>query len=204
MTGIAQLFHAGKAAVMLNVGPLVIPLTRTSYSSANNVLYPKPPKLFSHNDQTSVWLSSKPEGATRGWGGNMGDLALSGNTEAMFTCMSVSGNALFLSGKQASPLRLGTSGLSVPGSLTGVTMYGSSSVKSAYDNLITQSSSHAMEDEYNRVTKRSVDARVKISDALASQPETNAAYSQFPATGNSLASQLKVVARLIAAQTCWG
>ena len=204
MTGMAQLFHAGKAAVMLNVGPLVIPLTRTSYSSANSVLYPKPPKLFSHNDQTSVWLSSKPEGATRGWGGNMGDLALSGNTEAMFTCMSVSGNALFLSGKQASPLRLGTSGLSVSNNLLATTMYGSSAVKSAYDSLITQSSSHAMEDEYNRVTKRSLDARVKIFDALASQPETHPAYSQFPATGNGLASQLKVVARLIAARNILG
>jgi len=200
MTGMTQLFHAGKAAVMLNVGPLVVPLTRNSYVNSNNVLYPKPPKLFSHNDQTSVWLSSKPEGATNGWGGNMGDLALSGNSEAMFTCMSVSGNALFLSGKQASPLRLGTSGLSVSGNLTGTTIYGSSTVKSAYDSLIIQSSNHAIEDEYNRVNKRALDARVKISDALASQPVTNPAYSQFPATGNSLADQLKVVARLIAAR----
>jgi uncharacterized protein (DUF1501 family) len=77
MPGMAQLFNTGKAAVQLNVGPLVVPLTRAQYSSNNRALYPLPPKLFSHNDQQSVWQSSSPEGSTVGWGGNLGDLALS-------------------------------------------------------------------------------------------------------------------------------
>ena len=55
MTGMANLFNTGKAAVQLNVGPLVVPLTRAQYSSKNRALYPLPPKLFSHNDQQSVW-----------------------------------------------------------------------------------------------------------------------------------------------------
>lgn len=46
MPGIA-LFYTGKAAVQLNVGPLVVPLTRAQYSSNNRALYPLPPKLFS-------------------------------------------------------------------------------------------------------------------------------------------------------------
>ena len=54
MTGLTNLFNTGKAAVQLNVGPLVVPLTRAQYSSSNRTLYPLPPKLFSHNDQQSV------------------------------------------------------------------------------------------------------------------------------------------------------
>ena len=85
MPGMANLFNTGKAAVQLNVGPLVVPLTRVQYSGSNRALYPLPPKLVSHNDQQSIWQSSSPEGSTVGWGGNLGDLALSANTNALFT-----------------------------------------------------------------------------------------------------------------------
>ena len=68
MKGLTNLFNTGKAAVQLNVGPLIVPLTRDQYNSSNRVKYPLPPKLFSHNDQQSVWQSSSPEGSTIGWG----------------------------------------------------------------------------------------------------------------------------------------
>ena len=101
MTGLANLFNSGKAAVQLNVGPLVVPLTKAQYNSADRVNYPYPPKLFSHNDQQSIWQSSSPEGSTVGWGGNIGDLATSGNGNSLFTCINVTGNAVFLSGDSA-------------------------------------------------------------------------------------------------------
>ena len=41
------LFDGGKMAVQLNVGPLVMPLTRAQYDGNNRALYPLPPKLFS-------------------------------------------------------------------------------------------------------------------------------------------------------------
>jgi uncharacterized protein (DUF1501 family) len=204
LTGMASLFHAGDAAVLLNVGPLVVPLTRRDFSSDNRVLYPRPPRLQSHNDQTSIWLSSSPEGSTVGWGGSLADLAQDSNTNAMFTCMSVSGNAVFLSGRDAVPLRVGTSGLAFSGNLTGATMYGSASVKGAFNTLMRQTSVHSIENEYTRVTARSLDAKANIDQALAFAPENTAPFSQFPVTGNSLASQLRVVARLIAARDILG
>ena len=60
MTGLAGLFNTGKAAVQLNVGPLVVPMNRANYENSNRVLYPRPPQLFSHNDQQSLWQSSSP------------------------------------------------------------------------------------------------------------------------------------------------
>ena len=98
MGDMARIFNEGRMAVQLNVGPLVHPLTRRQYDAR---VLPLPPKLFSHNDQQSVWQAQGAEGSTRGWGGNIGDLALSANGNAMFTCISVSGNAVFLSGRNA-------------------------------------------------------------------------------------------------------
>ena len=78
--GQAQLFAAGKTAVVLNVGTLVQPTTKAQYS-ANSVKLP--PKLFSHNDQQSYFQASNPEGATSGWGGRIGDLFQSGQQEVL-------------------------------------------------------------------------------------------------------------------------
>ena len=58
------LFTSNAMAVMLNVGTLVEPTTKAQYTAKSVAL---PPKLFSHNDQQSVWQSSSPEGATSGW-----------------------------------------------------------------------------------------------------------------------------------------
>lgn len=60
------IFNAGHMGVMMNVGPLVQPTTKAQYTAKS---VPLPPKLFSHNDQQSIWQSSAPEGAVSGWGG---------------------------------------------------------------------------------------------------------------------------------------
>lgn len=198
MTGLTNLFNTGKAAVQLNVGPLVVPLTRAQYSSSNRTLYPLPPKLFSHNDQQSVWQSSSPEGSTVGWGGNIGDLALSSNGSSLFTCISVTGNAVFLSGDSALQYQVSTSG-AIP--INGVknNVYGSTAVRGALTSLIQQSSSQTLENEYNRITARAVGAEAAITSGLAGVTLNTV----FP-TGNPLADQLKMVARLIAARDTLG
>lgn len=198
MTGLAGLFNAGHAAVQLNVGPLVMPLTRAQYSSANRSLYPLPPQLFSHNDQQSIWQSSSPEGSTVGWGGNIGDLALSNNGNATFTCMSVTGNAVFLSGDAALQYQVSTSGAIKITPATAATVYGSSAVSTAMSNLIQQSRAHKLENEYNRVTRRAISAETSVTAALAlTPPSTNFA-------SDSLAQQLRMVARLIKGQSVLG
>jgi uncharacterized protein (DUF1501 family) len=102
--------------------------------------------LFSHNDQQSVWQSSSPEGSTVGWGGNMGDLALTDNSNALFTCMSVTGNAVFLSGDTALQYQVSTSGAIKIAPATSA-VYGSSAVRSAISNLIQQTSTQKLENE---------------------------------------------------------
>ncbi|MEO5686661.1 MAG: DUF1501 domain-containing protein [Burkholderiaceae bacterium] len=185
------IFNAGKMGVMLNVGTLVQPTTKAQYTAGNT---PLPPRLFSHNDQQSVWQSSSPEGASSGWGGRMGDLFEAGNGNAVFTCINVASNAVYLSGKVATQYQVSTTG---PVALTGVSrpLFGSSACSAALQNLVTASSANLLENEYTRVTARSLSAGGTLTSALAAGPTIN---TPFPTPGtNSLADQLKLVARMI-------
>jgi len=179
-----------------------VPLTRAQYASGDRRNYPLPPKLFSHNDQQSVWQSQGAEGSTVGWGGNLGDLALSSNANSLFTCISATGNAVFLSGDQALQYQINPSGATpgaVPINAVKGNVYGSSAVRSLLSDLVQTAGSHAMEAEYARVTQRSIGAEGQISSALAGANLSTA----FP-TGNPLADQLKIVARLIAGRNALG
>ena len=198
MTGLSGLFNAGQAAVQFNVGPLVVPLTKAQYSSADRKAYPLPPKLFSHNDQQSIWQSSSPEGSTIGWGGNIGDLALASNSTSLFTCINVSSNAVFLSGDSALSYQVSSSG-AVPINAVKSNVYGSAAVKAAMAQLVQQPRAHILENEYNKVTARAMGAEAVITGGLASVTLA----TPFPA-GNSLADQLKTVARLIGARSSLG
>ena len=183
------LFTGNKLAVMLNVGTLVQPTSKMQYTAKS---VPLPPKLFSHNDQQSVWQSSAPEGATSGWGGRMGDLFESGNGNATFTCVNVSSNAVFLSGHSAVQYQVSPSG---PVALNGVKspLFGSANCSTALRSLVTAPRTHLFENEYTRVMSRSLIAGDALTAALAGGPTIN---TVFP-TGNGLADQLKLVARMI-------
>ncbi len=200
MTGLANLFNSGKAAVQLNVGPLIVPTNRAQFASGNRTLYPQPPQLFSHNDQQSLWQSSSPEGSTVGWGGHMGDLALSGNGGSLFTCMSVSGNAVFLSGDTALQYQLTTNGAIKIRPATDNSVYGSTAVRSALNNMVRQTTSiNKIENEYNIVTDRALKYESAVTGAL--DVATNPEFAGLKAlNGNGLASQLQMVARLIRAR----
>lgn len=190
------LFDGGQLGVLLNIGTLVQPTTKAQYQNKSVKL---PAKLFSHNDQQSTWQSSAPEGALSGWGGRIGDLFESGNTSSTFTCVNVSGNAVFMSGNSAVQYQVSTNG-SVPLNGLKSALFGSSAATEALRTLITQPRSHLLEAEYNRVAKRSVDADSTLTSALAATPALTTA---FP-TPNNLADQLKMVARMIAAAPTLG
>jgi uncharacterized protein (DUF1501 family) len=208
MAGLQGLYNSGQCAVQLNVGPLIVPLNKTQYLSGSSQ-YPVPANLFSHNDQASVWQSSAPEGSTVGWGGNIGDLALAANanTNALFTCISVTGNTVFLAGDKALAYQVSQYGaVKINGEAYNV--YDSSAVRSAVSDLIQQASGHALENEYNRITSRAIRAELDVSRGIetASTDGSGAAFAPLSAIAgsNPLAAQLKMVSRLIAARSSLG
>lgn len=196
MTALADLFNKGKAAVQLNVGPLVAPITREQYRSGNTTRYPVPPKLFSHNDQQSVWQSQAAEGSTRGWGGRLGDIALASNGGgSLFTCISVTGNAVFLAGDSALQYQCSSNGAIAVNALKD-SFFGTNAAREAFRALIRKPSADLLEDEYAKVVGRSIDAETRVTTGLSGVSLSTA----FP-TGNPLASQLQAVARLIGARS---
>lgn len=197
LTAFKSHWDAGRLAVVANVGPLVVPTSRMQYQQRS---VPLPPKLYSHNDQQSVWQAYRPvgEGAKVGWGGKIGDLLASQNGNTIFTCISAGGNSVFLSGEAVLQYQVGSSGPVAISSISG-NFYGSqgSAASTAYRSLITGTSPNLFEDELRAVTGRSISANQQLSAAL---PAASSLSPAIPAN-NSLASQLNVVARIIAART---
>jgi uncharacterized protein (DUF1501 family) len=183
------IFDAGRMGVLLNVGSLIGPVSKAEYVAKSRAL---PPKLFSHNDQQSVWQSSSAEGARSGWGGRIGDLFEAGNGNATFTCVNVAGNAVFMSGRTAVQYQVTPNG-SVPLNGLKSPLFGSAAASAALQTLVTQPRSHLLEAEHTRVMKRSIEANDTLTAALAAGPTITTAYP----TGNSLADQLRMVARII-------
>ena len=191
-----SLFDAGQLGVLLNVGTLIQPTTKAQYTAAS---VPLPPKLFSHNDQQSVWQSSLPEGSTSGWGGRIGDLFMAGNGNATFSCVNVSGNAVYMSGREAVQYQVSTSG-SV--ALRGIqsNLFGSAACSAALRSLVTAPHTHLMRAEHTRVMSRAIDANTSLSTALAAAPALNTVFD----TTSSLAAQLRMVARMISVRQALG
>lgn len=196
LTGLKSLFDAGALGVVLNVGTLVVPTTLAQYKAQS---VPLPPKLFSHNDQQSVWQSSLAEGATSGWGGRLGDLFLSQNSTSTFTCMNVSGNAVFVSGQQAVQYQVSSSG-AVKLNATASNAFGSSAVSKAMLALSQGSSTRWMENEHARIMSRAIQAEAQLSSGLAGVPTLSTPFN----SSNPLAMQLQMVARTIAARGAMG
>lgn len=126
------LYNSKRLGVLANIGPLVRPLDKNQY---NSIAFDKPAKLFSHNDQQSMWQSFAPEGASSGWGGRMGDLLMSRNGQGLsaadsmlvqrsFTCITPASASVWLNG-QSEGARLGT--LQLQTSTTGLTGLGNGS-----------------------------------------------------------------------------
>lgn len=196
------MFEDGRLAMLMNIGPLLRPTTLDDFQKGRQL----PPQLFSHNDQQSVWQSYAPEGGTVGWGGKVGDLLLSSNGEkAAFTCINTAGNAVYLAGQSVLPYALAPDG---PAALraAGGNLFGSARASEVFKALVTREDHPVlMARAHTAVMKRALASQEVLNNALLSAP---AISTPFPTLLNNrdrpLVSQLKMVARCIAARQALG
>jgi uncharacterized protein (DUF1501 family) len=197
-----DLYEGGRAAIIANIGTLERPVTKAEYQNGVGL----PSKLFSHNDQQSIWQSLSPEGARSGWGGRMGDILASANAYPVFTSISAAGNAVFLTGANVAQYQVGSDGPVQVKALTEWTL-GSSTVGVPLRRTLTRGGTQVMQNEYTRVMQRSLDTSVALQTALANTPVTALPTTpiSLPNGGTldlskeSLAKQLRMVAQLIGA-----
>ena len=204
-----------RLAIVPNIGPLMRP---TSKAQFGQVAHPRPPSLFSHNDQQNAWQALAAEGATRGWGGRMGDALAAMNSRTVFTSVSASGNAVWLAGQTVQQYQVSSSGAIRMGADSSGRVYGSTGVANALQRITTASrSNHVFERDLAAISARSIDAEASLRNAL--RPPSDALFGTTPTSGNysaandpklrflspmtgqqgpnALAQQLQVVARMI-------
>jgi uncharacterized protein (DUF1501 family) len=180
MPQLQSLFNADRRlGIVANVGPLVVPTTKAQYNTA---AHPRPPRLFSHNDQQSVWQTMQPEGATMGWGGRMADMVASANDQAVFTAVSAAGSAVWLSGQGVRQYQVGSGGALRLGADSSGKVYGSTAVANALAS-ITRSAigTHVLEADVAAVADRSIASEALLRGAL--RPASDAAFGTPPAAG---------------------
>ena len=194
MVGIQKLFQSGKAAAVVNVGPLAVPTTRAQFLDRSVQL---PPNLFSHSDQQAQWQSSISDGgATRtGWGGRIGDLMQSVNSNRGATCISLAGNNLWENGTALTSYKVSPSGN------FGFDFYksGTSSdpMSISVGEILAAQRTHLFDREWISVIERSLENQRVMAGAISSQQ-----FANFPNSG--IGTQLKMAARLIASRNSLG
>jgi len=192
-----NLFNQGKLAVLCNNGPLVEPLTRTTYQNGTGK---KPLQLFSHSDQVGLYQTAIANSVSQtGWGGRLADKTLGLNGGASFpNNVSIAGVNLYLSGVDTRQLAVADSATSLANVLQlnnapGATSSEINSRMTSFDQLRTY-------DNNFKLIKAASDLRsssIQTDNALSSvNPNLSTA---FPNT--SLGRQLKQVALLIKAST---
>ena len=189
---LATLFKAGKLAMAVNVGTLVRPITKTDYQTAAN----RPPQLFSHSDQESLWHQANTSTSTAmGWGGQCGDLLQPNNPNQMLSsCISIAGANRFEVGVSTVPYQLSSGGLSGLSGVCNPSPCGLStnSVRdTALNGMLADTYASDFPGEYAKVFKRGRDLYNLLSAGLAATT-----VPSFPAN-NPLASQLQMVAKMI-------
>lgn len=112
------LFEQERAAFVCNVGPLVLPMHKSDYTS-NAVA--RPDNLFSHADQQDAWASAIANPATAavplelvgkatGWGGRTADKLAGLNPGEYPGVTSFGGKALFSAGGAQQPMVVSSNG----------------------------------------------------------------------------------------------
>lgn len=119
----------------------------------------------------------------------------------MFTCISTADNALFLTGDRATAINVSSNGI-IPiwSAREDGWLHNSQKASAALRKIITSPRNNIMENHINLVTRRSMEAEKLMSSALRESGELKTQFT----TGNSLADQLKTVARLIKSRDALG
>jgi uncharacterized protein (DUF1501 family) len=193
MPEMQNLFNQGKLAVLCNNGPLVEPLTRTTYQNGTGK---KPLQLFSHSDQVGLFQTAIANSVSQtGWAGRLADRTNGLNGAATFPSnISIAGVNLLLTGADTRQLAVADSNTTLANVLQ-LNMSGTSGEQAS--RLVSFNELRTLDNEF-KLIKAASDTRsssIQTDIALSSVNPTLATV--FPNT--SLGRQLKQVALLIKA-----
>jgi len=191
MQPMKALFDSGQAAVVANVGPLMVPTSKAQYQNRS---VPLPANLYSHSDQQGAWQSALVDAPARnGWGGRLLERLVASDTPNRGYCdVSVAGGNIWQGGDRGlAPYRVSSGGD------FGFDFYdpkGSDPLSAAINGVLGEARSDPFEQTWLSMMGRSIDNQRVLSGALQASP----LRTSFP--GSGLGRQLQMTARLIAAR----
>lgn len=229
LTDLQRLYNQGRVAVLANVGPLSQPTSVAQYHAET---WPRPAKLYSHNDQQSAWQTFLPDGANMGWGGRMGDLlmsqngaglgALAASVQQSMTCVSLGVQSPWLTGMQTRQMQMGS--VEIIGLDSVAATLGHAPLQASLAAIMGSGGINSIAVDHQSVVRRAMATEAVLKDILpglgkgastpwstpgvtSPQDETKLKYTH-PADGsqvlNPLAMQLQMVARLMEANRIGG
>ena len=195
MPEMQNLFNQGKLAILCNSGPLVEPLTRTTYQNGTGK---KPLQLFSHSDQVGLFQTAIANNVSQtGWGGRLADKTIGLNGAATFPSnVSIAGINLLLTGADTRQLAVADSGTSLANVLQ-LNMSGTSGEQAS--RLVSFNELRALDNQFKLVKAASDIRSSSIQTDIALSSVNPTLTTVFPST--SIGRQLKQVALLIKACT---
>lgn len=204
LPGLADLYTQNRLAVVANTGTLIRPTTKADYLATSSL----PESLFAHNTQQKLWQTGAGivNGSNSfGWGGAIGDHAANCNGDiSIAPTFSIAGNTDWLTSTSNNYISL-NSDVAVE------RMYGYDNVSEwipgdrlsrigpSLESLIAQGQAardSTMLNEVSNAVARATNATAELHSALGDNPLPQMQYDGK----NKLASQLHLVARLIASR----
>jgi uncharacterized protein (DUF1501 family) len=195
MSELQGLFELEQAAFVANVGPLIVPTTKTQYAAKQ---VPLPPQLFSHNDQQDQWHALRGSDLSdTGWAGRMADLIRANvANQQLATNVSLNGNTLFQSGDSTVAYNMGPSG---PLTFAG---FGASGfpleLRRAFERIVGAPYDSIYARGFAEIQRRAIEAADRVTSAIGPPSQPPPFATVFPAS--PLGQQMQTVARVVAAR----
>lgn len=189
LENVRNLYNAGDAAFLANVGTLIEPLTLAEYASRRDLI---PRGLFSHSDQQFHWQTVVPQlrgGRPSGWAGRVQELLRHANEQGSVSMnVSLGGLNVFQSARDAVTFSVSSAGLPE------IRAYEDPVEKLAIRSLLEQ--------DYRNLHRQAVADRtlggVENIETFSAALEGVSLSTLFPATPTG--DNLRMIANIIAAR----
>ncbi|MES2683015.1 MAG: DUF1501 domain-containing protein [Pseudomonadota bacterium] len=196
---IRTLFQSGKAAFVVNNGPLVQPTTIAQYQAES---VPLPYQLYSHSDQQALTQTCIANSLERyGWAGRTADLLNSqGFRQPLAMNVSINGNNVFQGGRETVFYSLGVNGAPEM-NIYREDGYRQGKRRELFLELLRQSGNDPslLQQEFGNTLTRSYQTAETVNAALASVSALTTSFGTDTAS-----KQLKMAAQMVRARDALG
>lgn len=203
MGDVQNLYNNNNAAFLCNVGTLVEPLVDSS--AYNSFPEKRPLALRSHSDQRYQWQTSVPQSRDAlGWGGRLADIMTNLNTSQNVSMnISLGGRNVFQTGVNVTDYSTTRRGVEQIYEAWGINPAISGFVdvlkNNAAKDLMTSSYQNIFQQSFANQMNSSISTSEILGKAVSNVPEFTTVFSS-----TSLSEDLRMVAKIIAAQAAMG